>query len=243
MLPVCIARCPPCVPRRRWPAWPAARCCISFPRIRPRKTTSPRSPKRRGTNCSRPGKKAGSFITTYGKPDAIRPYYQCDGGESRHVNPGGLCDNPSMRNPSPLRSLPAVHQVLEHPLLASLKSRVAHAYLVAEIQQRLEKHREALRQGGGATPDADALAAEVAAAVAAWFTPRLQPVVNLTGTLLHTNLGRAPLSEAAVAAVAGAAGTVNLEYDLDAGRRGDRDTLGEQLLCRLGGAEGATGGD
>ena len=145
-----------------------------------------------------------------------------------------------MRNPSPLRSLPAVHQVLEHPLLASLKSRVAHAYLVAEIQQRLEQHREALRQGGGATPDADALAAEVAAAVAAWFTPRLQPVVNLTGTLLHTNLGRAPLSEAAVAAVAGAAGTVNLEYDLDAGRRGDRDTLVEQLLCRLSGAEAAT---
>ena len=145
-----------------------------------------------------------------------------------------------MRNPSPLRSLPAVHQVLEHPLLASLKSRVAHEYLVTEIQQRLEKHREALRQGGGATPDADALAAEVAAAVAAWFTPRLQPVINLTGTLLHTNLGRAPLSEAAVAAVASAAGTVNLEYDLDAGRRGDRDTLVEQLLCRLSGAEAAT---
>ncbi len=145
-----------------------------------------------------------------------------------------------MRNPSPLRSLPAVHQVLEHPLLASLKSRVAHEYLVTEIQQRLEQHREALRQGGGATPDADALAAEVAAAVAAWFTPRLQPVVNLTGTLLHTNLGRAPLSEAAVAAVACAAGTVNLEYDLNAGRRGDRDTLVEQLLCRLSGAEAAT---
>ncbi len=145
-----------------------------------------------------------------------------------------------MRNPSPLRSLPAVHQVLEHPLLAPLKARVAHEYLVTEIQQRLEKHREALRLGSGATPDANTLAAEVAAAVATWFTPRLQPVINLTGTLLHTNLGRAPLSEAAVAAMAGAAGTVNLEYDLDAGRRGDRDTLVEQLLCRLSGAEAAT---
>ncbi|MCR4347772.1 MAG: L-seryl-tRNA(Sec) selenium transferase [Sulfuricaulis sp.] len=145
-----------------------------------------------------------------------------------------------MPKPSPLRSLPAVHQVLEHPLIASLRPRVAHEYLVAEIQHHLENHREALRQDGGAAPDVNMLASEVAEAVGSWFNPRLQSVINLTGTLLHTNLGRAPLSEAAVAAMAAAAGTVNLEYDLDAGQRGNRDTLVEELLCRLSGAEAAT---
>src|SRR3972149_5645384 len=124
-----------------------------------------------------------------------------------------------------LATLPAVYEILAHPRLAALAAKTDHALLVAEIQRRLAQHREALRADGGTPPDADAVAAEVAKIVEGWFEPRLKPVINLTGTLLHTNLGRAPLSDAAVAAMAAASGTVNLEYDLTRGKRGDRATL------------------
>lgn len=138
-----------------------------------------------------------------------------------------------------LAALPAVYEVLEHPVLGAWRERVEHRLLVAEIQRCLAGHREALR-GGGVPPETGAVAREVARSVADWFEPRLKPVINLTGTLLHTNLGRAPLSDAAVAAMTAASGTVNLEYDLARGKRGDRDTLTEELLCRLSGAEAAT---
>jgi L-seryl-tRNA(Ser) seleniumtransferase len=140
-----------------------------------------------------------------------------------------------------LAALPAVHEVLEHPVLGAERARLDHVLLVAEIQARLAAYRERLRSGAlRAPPTVQEVADEVVAAVAAWRVPRLKPVINLTGTLLHTNLGRAPLSAEAVQAMVQAAATVNLEYDLDAGRRGDRDTLIEELLCRLTGAEAAT---
>ncbi len=139
-----------------------------------------------------------------------------------------------------LAALPAVYEILAHPRLAALAAKIDHALLVAEIQGRLAQHRKALRTDGGVVPDTDTVAEEVAKSVEDWFEPRLKPVINLSGTLLHTNLGRSPLSEAAVAAMAAASGTVNLEYDLDAGQRGNRDTLVEELLCRLSGAEAAT---
>jgi L-seryl-tRNA(Ser) seleniumtransferase len=139
-----------------------------------------------------------------------------------------------------LATLPAVYEILAHPRLAALAAQIDHALLVAEIQRRLAQYREALRADGGAPPDADAVAAEVAKTVEGWFDPRLRSVINLTGTLLHTNLGRAPLSSDAVKAMTEASGTVNLEYDLARGKRGDRDTLVEELLCRLSGAEAAT---
>ena len=71
--------------------------------------------------------------------------------------------------------------------------------------------------------------------------PRLRQVFNLTGTVLHTNLGRAVLPDQAIQAVLhGMSMPVNLEYDLDSGRRGERDTVVDELLCELTGAEAAT---
>lgn len=140
-----------------------------------------------------------------------------------------------------LAELPAVHEILAHPRLAALAVEADHALLVAEIQACLERHRALLRAGRRkSTPSADDVAVEVAAAEAAWKAPSLRPVINLSGTLLHTNLGRAPLSAEAVEAMTRAAGTVNLEYDLEAGKRGDRDDHAEGLLRRLTGAEAAT---
>ncbi len=147
----------------------------------------------------------------------------------------------SISRPTNLAELPAVHEVLEHPVLSAERARLDHALLVAEIQAHLSAHRERLRAGARhAPPTTREVADEVVAAVGAWRAPRVVPVINLTGTLLHTNLGRAPLSTEAAQAAVQAAGTVNLEYDLAAGRRGDRDTLVEELVCRLTGAEAAT---
>ncbi|MEK7207331.1 MAG: L-seryl-tRNA(Sec) selenium transferase [Pseudomonadota bacterium] len=139
-----------------------------------------------------------------------------------------------------LAGLPAVYQILEHPRIATLCTRVQRELVVAEIQNCLERHRKAQRERNMRPPSVEEVAAEVAATVESWFVPSLKPVLNLTGTLLHTNLGRAPLSVEAVSAMAKASAAVNLEYDLAAGKRGDRDTLIENLLCRLSAAEAAT---
>ena len=137
------------------------------------------------------------------------------------------------------RELPAVYQVLDHPKLAALQDRVGHAYLVEEARCTIEIHRQASRDGTD-VPAMETIAQEVVDRAASWLQPKLKPVINLTGTLVHTNLGRAPLSDAAIKAVVEASRAVNLEYDLGKGKRGDRDDLVEDLLCRLTGAEAAT---
>lgn len=139
------------------------------------------------------------------------------------------------------RDLPAVHQVLEHPRLVTLQQLVDHAYLVEEVRICLDTCRQAMqRDTASAAPSPESVAEQVAERAERWLEPRLKAVINLTGTLLHTNLGRSPLSEAAINAMCNAANSVNLEFDLATGRRGDRDDLVEELLCRLTGAEAAT---
>lgn len=107
-------------------------------------------------------------------------------------------------------------------------------------RETLEEARRALLAGEAAqAPAAPMLAARVLARAKALSRPGLRRVVNATGVVLHTNLGRAPLSPRAAEAVQGAAGYASLEYDLAGGRRGSRTGRVEALLKELTGAEGA----
>jgi L-seryl-tRNA(Ser) seleniumtransferase len=119
------------------------------------------------------------------------------------------------------------------------RAAVPHHLAVAAAREELDRARAAIR-AGGAAPAPEALAAAVAERAARLVAPSLRPVINATGVILHTNLGRAPLPAAAVARVAAvAAGYSNLEYDLESGRRGSRAAHLDALLRELGGAEAA----
>jgi len=140
-------------------------------------------------------------------------------------NIGFVRDNPN------LRTLPSVHEVLAH-LPSNALERFPHALVVAEIRRALDRIRGTLRNGDGArAPDAPEVAREITALLPAWERPSLRRVINATGVILHTNLGRAPLSPATIAP-----GYSNLEYDLAAGRRGKRDAHIAPLLESLLGA-------
>jgi len=138
------------------------------------------------------------------------------------------------------RQLPPVGAVLEHDLLAaSLRARGRVAVLHA-VRAALEEARSSLRAGVAAAADPDSLALR-SRAILENQRPALRSVINATGILLHTGLGRAPLAAEAIAAVALVArGYCNLELDLEEGTRGRR-TLGIARLVRaLTGAEAAT---
>ena len=118
-------------------------------------------------------------------------------------------------------------------------ARWGHELTVEAAREALDTAREAIRSGEPCPPP-EALARQVGERLAAKLRPTLRPAINATGVIVHTNLGRAPLSAEARAAMdAVALGYSNLEYDLEAGRRGSRYVHAEELLCRLTGAEAA----
>ena len=133
--------------------------------------------------------------------------------------------------------LPSVDRLLEDPALSAAAAEYGRAEALAGARQALADARRTLGAGGALDPSS--LGPATAAHIAARGRPSLRRVFNLTGVVLHTNLGRAPLPQEAIAAVAEAAGNCNLEYDLETGRRGDRDSHVEALLTELTGAEAA----
>lgn len=139
-----------------------------------------------------------------------------------------------------LRELPSVDQVLKTPLGSTSIQRFGRQVATAAVRTALAAAREACR-GGAAVPQASDVAADAVAQLKAAERPSLRPVFNLTGTVLHTNLGRAPLAEEAIEAVRAAMReAVALEFDLDTGKRGERDDHLRSLVCELTGAEDAT---
>lgn len=137
-----------------------------------------------------------------------------------------------------LRALPAVDRVVGHPLLAPFAS-LPHDLLVDQARRELELCR-AMAAAGEPVPPLETVAQRAAAGLGRLVEPGLRPIINATGVVLHTNLGRAPLSEEALDAMrAVASGYSNLELDLASGERGSRHAHLEELLCRLTGAEAA----
>jgi len=136
-------------------------------------------------------------------------------------------------NKDKLSQLPSVDRLLAQPALADAITRHGRQPVTDCARAELAAARELIR-AGHAAPDTEALAASIVARVEKLAQPNLRPVFNLSGTVLHTNLGRALLAPEAVAAMAVAAtAPCALEYDIADGGRGDRDSLVEPLLAEI----------
>ncbi|MDO4549017.1 MAG: L-seryl-tRNA(Sec) selenium transferase [Clostridia bacterium] len=144
-----------------------------------------------------------------------------------------------MGNNELLRRIPKVDNILRHEAVASLP---IPARIIADVVRgKLENLRQSIINGQIAElPDEDEIIRDILSSAKKAAKASLRRVINATGVTLHTNLGRACLSEKAIAAIAEAAGNYStLEYNLEAGERGSRHAHVEGLLCRLTGAEAA----
>ncbi len=145
-----------------------------------------------------------------------------------------------------LRNIPAVDELLAIPRIQSMLAAYPRWAVLEAVRQVLADRRQRVLRRGVTREAAetllapDAIAAAVAEAATQKAGPSFIPVLNATGVILHTNLGRAPLAPAALEAIqATAAGYANLEFDLATGTRGSRQVHVEALLCALTGAEAA----
>jgi L-seryl-tRNA(Ser) seleniumtransferase len=138
-----------------------------------------------------------------------------------------------------LRKLPSVDKLLQNDKLATLCQIHGRQLVVDAIRSELEIVRQQIVAGQPA-PSPPVLEQTIVARLSVDTRPSLQPVINATGVIIHTNLGRALLSQRAQAAMQQAASAYsNLEYNLEAGARGSRYVHAADLLCRLTGAEAA----
>ncbi len=150
-----------------------------------------------------------------------------------------------MSEPAALLSqLPSVDRVLSSPAAAAMLSAFSRDAVAEAVRGVLEELRRRIRCEGAvdaAELGVEQVVSQAGAVLSGLSAPKLRRVINATGVVLHTNLGRAALASSAIdAVVAAAAGACNLEYDVARAGRGDRDELVEEHLCALTGAEAAT---
>jgi len=137
-----------------------------------------------------------------------------------------------------LRQIPAVDELLGREALRALEGRVGHRLVVDATRQVLQSLRGRISSGELSAVSVEMLEQEIVAATQATVGRSLRPVINASGVILHTNLGRAPLARQAVEhLVETATRYSNLEYDLERGERGKRDTHTDRLFAQLLGAE------
>jgi L-seryl-tRNA(Ser) seleniumtransferase len=140
---------------------------------------------------------------------------------------------------SPFRNLPSVSRLLAHRRVRPLVSRMASDGVAELIRQQLQEARQAIA-AGHECPTTEALVESVLGRAELLLQSTLRSVINASGVIIHTNLGRAPLSQEAMAAMeAVSRGYSNLEFDLTEGERGDRQMHLEPLLCQISGAQAA----
>lgn len=145
--------------------------------------------------------------------------------------------------PATPKDLPSVDRLLRQDGVVLLVQEHGHSRVAAEARAVIDTLRARVLTETISVADVmpEVLALAVQERVAARLTPRMRAVINLTGTVIHTNLGRALLADAALQHMLSLmVSPNNLEYDLETGGRGDRDSIVEELLCTLTGAEAAT---
>src|SRR2546421_3121998 len=138
-----------------------------------------------------------------------------------------------------LRLLPSIDELLQSEAGQQLTLSYSRPLALRAVRASIAQARAAIRDGA-LCPSYDALLATAEQMLAESQQPALRPVINATGVIINTNLGRSPLSQSALTAMqAVAGGYSNLEYELEAGERGSRHTHVAALLCELTGAEAA----
>lgn len=143
-----------------------------------------------------------------------------------------------MTSESPYRALPSVDAILSNEQVRSLADG-SNDVVTSIVREAIDRARASVSKGG-APPTHDEIVETVLGLAETVFSPSLRPVINATGVIIHTNLGRAPLSDAAIQAIADVSrGYSNLEFDLVSGERGSRYSHLETVLQGLTGAEAA----
>jgi L-seryl-tRNA(Ser) seleniumtransferase len=137
-----------------------------------------------------------------------------------------------------LRQIPPVDELLNRPGIRELEGRIGHSLVLEAARKVLQSLRETISRGSITKVSGEWLEEEILRETHAMTEFSLEPVINATGVILHTNMGRAPLAAEALAHLVRAAeGYSNLEYDLERGERGERDVHTDRLFSRLLGAE------
>jgi L-seryl-tRNA(Ser) seleniumtransferase len=140
------------------------------------------------------------------------------------------------------RTIPSIDELRRRPAAVALEARFgarATLHALRDAASRI-RHADETAPGGPSVSTTARIEAMAAEHLARTFRPSLEPVINATGVVIHTNLGRAPLADPAIAQMTRVArGYCSLEYDTQRGARGRRDAHAEALLCRLTGAEAA----
>lgn len=139
-----------------------------------------------------------------------------------------------------LKSLPQVEEVLKRPRVQALEGEMPHTLLTNAVRAEIDALRKVILAGEEPIFDVDSVAEAAVIRVESLLKPSLRRIINATGVVIHTNMGRSVMAPAAIEAVENAIrGYSNLEYDVDAMKRGSRHAHCERLLCELTGAEAA----